>query len=291
MFLFILNGKDEGKRYDLSPGTYIVGRSETADIVLKEDQYVSGVHAELTFTDNTLFITDKKSRNGTFLLGEPVEGSTEVKPGDIFRIGRTYFKYSRRDHDRIIEAESGENRAPEAIVVVDIVGSSKIAQVMGDSMASKVKNLLKQSLTNNLKEYPAEYVKSTGDGFMIIFTKPLVAVKFSIGLLKDISGDGGFKGFHIRIGIHYGETSRLEDSDRRGTAVDMAFRIESVNIGEMHQTSIGIKKDELPRVDRLFISEAVHKLLVSHQSIKTRMIGFFDLKGFNGRHKIFEVIT
>ena len=174
--------------------------------------------------------------------------------------------------------------------MVDIVGSSKIAQVMGDSTASKVKNLLKKSLKNNLDIYPAEYIKSTGDGFMIIFTKALVAVKFSMELLKEIRGDGSYKGFHIRIGINYGETSKLEDADRRGTAVDMAFRVESVKIVDMHQTTLGIKKEDLPRVDRLFISETVQNLIASKSSIRTRCIGFFDLKGFPGRHKIFEVL-
>ena len=129
-----------------------------------------------------------------------------------------------------------------------------------------------------------------GDGYMIIFAKPLSAVKLSIELMDAIQGDGDYKGFHIRIGINYGETSRLEDGDRRGSAVDMAFRVEAVKIAEMHQTMIGIRKDELPRVNRIFISEVVQNLIARKPTIKTRCIGFFDLKGFNGRHKIFEVL-
>ncbi|HDY89252.1 MAG TPA: FHA domain-containing protein [bacterium] len=291
MYIFILNGKDDGKSYDLTPGTHIIGRKDDADIVLKGDKYVSGTHAELTYAGQKITIADKNSKNGTFLLGEPVKNKVVVKPGDIVRIGRTFLKITRRIEGRYVEDEGTGERSPEAIVVVDIVGSSKIAQVMGDSVASKVKNLLNKSMKNNLELYPAEYIKSTGDGFMIIFTKVLFAVKFSIDLLKEISGDGSYKGFHIRIGIHYGETYKLDDDDRRGSAVDMAFRVESVKIGDMHQTVIGIKKEDLPRVDRIFISEAVQKLIASRSSIKTRCIGFFDLKGFNGRHRIFEVLN
>ena len=290
MYVYILNGKSEGKRYDLMPGIHIIGRSDKAEIVLKGDRYISGAHAELKYTGDKIIISDKNSKNGTFLLGEPVTKSTVVNSGDILRIGRTFLKCTIRSQDRYISEEGGE-RSPEAIVVVDIVGSSKIAQVLGDSMASKVKNLLKRSLKNNLDLYPAEYLKSTGDGYMIIFTKAFSAVKFSMELLKEISGDGSYKGFHIRIGIHYGETSKLEDGDRRGTAVDMAFRVESVKIMDMHQTTLGIKKDDLPRVDRLFISESVQNLIASKSTIRTRCIGFFDLKGFPGRHKIFEVMV
>ena len=36
MYLYILNGKSEGKRIDLSPGTYLIGRSPDADIVLED---------------------------------------------------------------------------------------------------------------------------------------------------------------------------------------------------------------------------------------------------------------
>ena len=109
-------------------------------------------------------------------------------------------------------------------------------------------------------------------------------------MLNDTKGDGSYKGFHIRIGIHYGETYKLPDGDRRGLAVDMAFRVESVKIGDMHQTVVGIKKDVLPRIDRIFISEVTHNFIASHSTIKTRCIGYFDLKGFTGRHKIFEVL-
>ncbi len=291
MYLYILNGKDEGKRISLKSGTFRIGRAPENDIVIRNDKYVSGSHAEITLKGGgKLTLADKGSRNGTYLLGEPVSDHAEVKHGDIFRVGRTFLKYSRRTHERIFADDSSTVKHPEAIVVVDIVGSSKIAQAMGDHVASKVKNLLNHILTEILAEYPAKYVKSTGDGYMLIFAKPLSAVLFSIELMNAIQGDGSYKGFHIRIGINYGETFRLEDGDRRGSAVDMAFRVESVKIGDMHQTMIGIRKEELPRVDRIFISEVVQKLIASKPTIKTRCIGFFDLKGFNGRHKIFEIL-
>jgi len=291
MFIYILNGKEEGKCIKLKPGQYTIGRSPEVDIVISDDYYVSGKHAELKYLENEkLSITDLGSKNGTYILGEEVESQKEIKIGDIFRVGHTYLKISRRTPERFYLEGEEQSSAPEAIVVVDIVGSSKIAQAMGDRVASKVKNVLFKTLNNNLVKYPAEFLKNTGDGFMLVFSKPLEAIRFSIDLMKDTRGDGLYKGFHIRIGIHYGETYILPDGDRRGMTVDMAFRVESVKISDMHQTVMGIKKEMLPRVDRIFISEVVHGLISSHSSIKTRCIGFFDLKGLTGRHKIFEVI-
>ena len=291
MYVILLNGPDEGKQLNIQPGTYKIGRSTTNDIIINEDQYVSGLHAEIKLTENgKLTITDEKSRNGTYLLGEIVESQSKVNPGDIIRVGHTFLKVSRRSMERFFASELEEINNQEAIMVIDLVGSSKIAQAMGDRMASKIKTILFDTIDSLLKVYPVEYKKSTGDGAMLIFTSPMDAVKFAVDYMNSLSGDGSYRGFHIRIGIHFGETMKLEDNDRRGMNVDMAFRIESVKIDNMHQTVVGIRKDDLPRVDRIFISEVVYRRIPAHSSLKTRCIGFFDLKGFNGRHKVFEVL-
>jgi pSer/pThr/pTyr-binding forkhead associated (FHA) protein len=291
MNLIILNGADEGKHLALNPGTYSIGRSPDCDIVIPDDQYISGKHAELRLSDEGIItLRDAGSRNGTYLLGETVDGNAAVSPGDIFRLGHTFLKISRRTMERFFAPDEATAGSPESIVVVDIVGSSKIAQACGDRVASKVKNVLNHNLQDGLKAHPAEFDKNTGDGFMLVFGSAMEAVRFSVELMKSTMGSGTYKGFHIRIGIHYGETYRLPDNDRRGMAVDMAFRVESVKVDSMHQTVVGIRKDDLPRVDRIFISEVVQKMIPAHSSIKTRCIGFFDLKGFTGRHKIFEVM-
>ncbi|MFC1528616.1 FHA domain-containing protein [Candidatus Latescibacterota bacterium] len=291
MHLFVLNGKNEGKHLKLNAGKYKIGRSKKSDIVLAHDQFISGTHAVLSYDESgNLTIKDMGSSNGTYLLGEYIEQETKITPGDIFRVGHTFIKISRRDNERFLASGSEPSDIPEAIVVIDLVGSSKIAQALGDRVASKVKNVLFEKLHDNMSIFPTEFSKNTGDGYMIIFSKPLDAVLFSIKFMKDIIGEGQYKGYHVRIGINYGETIKLPDGDRRGMAVDMAFRIESVKINEMHQTIVGIKKDMMPRVDRIFISEVVNNLIASKSTIKTRIIGFFDLKGFTGRHKIFDVL-
>jgi pSer/pThr/pTyr-binding forkhead associated (FHA) protein len=292
MYLFILNGEKEGTQITLSPGTYTIGRSNDSNLVLPDDKYISGLHAELNISDDgAITLEDKNSKNGTFLLGDIVTARTQVKPGDIFRVGHTFLKVSRRTQERFMEADSAMDTTPEAIVVIDLVGSSNIAQLVGDRIASKVKNTLLLCLKNNLKKNPAEFIKNTGDGFMLIFSKVKPAINLATGFLADLTGQKTFGGIRVRIGVNYGETFKLPDGDRRGMAVDMAFRVESVKIEDMHQTVMGIKKDMMPRSDRIFITEIVHKMIANDTQIKTRCIGFFDLKGFTGRHKLFEVIT
>lgn len=291
MYLVILNGENEGQRFALEKGKYIIGRTSDSEIVISEDKFISGTHAEIMCMENgDLTIVDKGSKNGTFLLGEPVTKKTKVDAGDIFRVGHTFIKVSRRIQDRSLEDRAPAESIPEAIMVIDLVGSSNIAQAVGDRLASKVKNMLLFHLNENLSKYPADFVKGTGDGYLIVFSKVKPAVKLAMGFLLDLTNQRSFSGIRVRIGIHYGETFKLPDGDRRGMAVDMAFRVESVKIENMHQTVIGIKKNEMPRSDRIFITEAVQRMIANDHSIKTRCIGFFDLKGFNGRHKLFEVV-
>lgn len=292
MYLFILNGPKEGYRFTITPGILVVGRSSEADISLPEDRYVSGTHTELHMDeDGKLTLLDRGSRNGTFLAGEIIHKAMEAKPGDIIQIGRTFFKYSRRATERYFIQEPVMESNPEAILVIGMVGSSRIAQAMGDRVASKVKNILREKLDDNLKKYPAEFLKNTGDGFMIILGSVKNAIKLATDLLTDLRADESDKGIHVRMGIHFGRTSILTDGDRRGLAVDMTFRVESVKVDDMHQTVIGIEKDMFPRIDRIFITEVVHHLIAPDSLIKTRFIGYFDLKGFAGRYKIFEIFT
>ena len=109
-------------------------------------------------------------------------------------------------------------------------------------------------------------------------------------LLRSIAEDTTGNGILLRIGINYGETIVQPDGDRRGAAVDMAFRVEALKTDDMHQTVAGIPKEAMPRTNRIFITEAMHRFVGTNASVRTRCIGFFDLKGFTGRHKIFEVM-
>jgi class 3 adenylate cyclase len=291
MYIYILNGPQEGNRLTLTAGKIIIGRSPESTISLPEDPFVSGFHAELRFDrEGKLILNDLGSRNGTFLLGEAVHAPQELNPGDIFQVGKTFLKFSRRSAERYFIRDEMMEGTPEAILVIDMVGSSRIADAMGDRIAGRVKNVFSEKLNGILKKNPADFQKNTGDGFLVIFANVKHAVKCAVEFLSDLKSHETSRGIHVRMGIHFGETTVLPDGDRRGMAVDMAFRVESVKVDDMHQTVVGIKKDMLPRIDRIFITEVVQRMIGADSQVKTRCIGYFDLKGFTGRHKIFEVM-
>ncbi len=85
-----------------------IGRREGCDIHLPFDNQVSRLHARLgcastavTASDSvsepfvlSFWLEDMRSRNGTFVEREkdPLRGRTSLRPGTLFRIGRTWLR-------------------------------------------------------------------------------------------------------------------------------------------------------------------------------------------------------
>jgi pSer/pThr/pTyr-binding forkhead associated (FHA) protein len=72
----------------------ILGRAHSAAVRFdaRDDAIVGRQHARITrdaIDPGRLMLSDLRSRNGTFLNGEPVAAATEIKSGDIVRLGTT----------------------------------------------------------------------------------------------------------------------------------------------------------------------------------------------------------
>jgi uncharacterized protein YeeX (DUF496 family) len=86
--LYILNGPNRGTSYKLVQGTNYVGRSMDNDIRI-EDRTVSRKHLRIFRDNDKCFITDLKSRNGTFYRGSFITpgASVEVEQGFPIALG------------------------------------------------------------------------------------------------------------------------------------------------------------------------------------------------------------
>ncbi len=80
--------------FEVSGGTTNIGRSSSSDIVLKNDDYVSGNHAMLTRHGGMLYVEDAGSTNGTYVNERKAVGATPLRSGDRLRVGSTTFRYS-----------------------------------------------------------------------------------------------------------------------------------------------------------------------------------------------------
>jgi hypothetical protein len=85
----------ENRDYPIGEGRFIIGRSETCQLVL-EDPMASRNHAALMQRDGELWLEDLESRNGVFVNDEKVEGRRAVTHGDKIRIGAMNMLVLRR---------------------------------------------------------------------------------------------------------------------------------------------------------------------------------------------------
>ena len=81
-------------QFPVASGTTSIGRSNASDIVLKNDDYVSGQHARLTRHGGLLYLEDTGSTNGTYVNNRKTVGATLLRSGDRVRVGSTTFRYS-----------------------------------------------------------------------------------------------------------------------------------------------------------------------------------------------------
>jgi pSer/pThr/pTyr-binding forkhead associated (FHA) protein len=74
------------RRFVLSPGVNTVGREPNSTVCIN-DASVSRGHARITIKDNDVILEDLKSKNGTQVMGEPIDGPTPLKDGDEVEFG------------------------------------------------------------------------------------------------------------------------------------------------------------------------------------------------------------
>lgn len=87
-------GLPVGTTFALEPVTTI-GRGLDNHIHLN-DTFLSNNHARLLLDDDKWLLEDLQSRNGTFLNGFAVRGSTPLAPGDMLRFGQVELRLDGR---------------------------------------------------------------------------------------------------------------------------------------------------------------------------------------------------
>ncbi|MBV8314233.1 MAG: FHA domain-containing protein [Planctomycetaceae bacterium] len=90
--LFVIQGADQGKRFELKSKSMALGRDHSNPIRL-HDTEVSRRHAEVRQIDTTFRIVDLGSANGTYVNGQPVDQSP-LHSGDRLQLGQTVLLFN-----------------------------------------------------------------------------------------------------------------------------------------------------------------------------------------------------
>ncbi len=112
--LFVLQGRDKGKRYDLREANVSLGRDHHC-VVQVSDNEISRRHAEIRKDEQGYRLVDLGSSNGTFVNAEQVTERRLVN-GDRVQLGRTLLLFTDADDRAEQPLEHG----------VDIVGTAAV---------------------------------------------------------------------------------------------------------------------------------------------------------------------
>src|SRR4051812_7781453 len=103
-------GSVDDQFIDLNRPLTVIGRRQGSDIVI-HDTNVSRMHAQITRDGSRLLIEDTNSSNGTIVNDERIEGTRELRAGDVIRIGDAVF---------IFEPQHAEEPAEGSTMAIDL---------------------------------------------------------------------------------------------------------------------------------------------------------------------------
>lgn len=152
------------------------------------------------------------------------------------------------------------------ILFTDIVESTATLVRLGDQAWRDGLARHHARMRDHLNEFRGREVKSTGDGLLAVFDRPVRAVRCA----QAMAATSRSMGLPMRVGIHVGEVE-LAGDDARGLAIHTAARIMS-----------------LGDADEVMVSSTARELLEG-SGIELVDAGEHELKGLPGARKVFRV--
>ncbi len=185
------------------------------------------------------------------------------------------------------------NSVIEAVLVVDLVGSTHLATHYGDGLAMKARTSLRDRTLAQAETHGFAFAENTGDGYFMTFPSVTGAVRTAVELLKNLKDQppdlSPGPPLQVRAGISYGEILVDARGTRHGAVINRAFRLEGLNREAFTQVEGAIAPEEIPDRNRIFLDEeAAHEARPSNPHM--RFVGFASLKGFSGLHRVYELL-
>lgn len=189
--------------------------------------------------------------------------------------------------------------ASEAIVVIDIVGSTVSTNLFGWRAVGRV-------VTRDLRHLAYQTcvplglvsAQTTGDGLLLTFSNPEsaeMAVPAAVAAMRTLLARVRERNarapehlrFDVRVAVHFGEVDVVEN-DREGPNVAFAFRLEKVSRSSLPSALNPIRSRAFPSQNYVICSETVASVLERIGDVSPRTsCGLFKMKGFPGWWEVF----
>ena len=172
--------------------------------------------------------------------------------------GRRLFAKSPREiSDRIFAT----------LVFTDLSGSTETLNRLGDARWRLLLAEHNEAVRTEIERFGGREVKTTGDGFFVLFDSPARAVRGAAAMIDAATAHG----LTARAGVHAGEVE-LEGDEVRGIAVHAAARI----LGAAQPGEV-------------LVSTTIRDLLAG-SGLQFADRGEFQLRGLNGRRSLAALV-
>src|SRR5574341_168589 len=165
---------------------------------------------------------------------------------------------------RIARSHARGRRGPasfvtEAVLVVDLVGSTYLATHYGDGLAMKARTILKDRALAAAENRGLAFAENTGDGHLMMFPSVAGAVQTAVAFLKDLRDRppdiSPGPPLDVRMGISFGEILLDAGGIRHGAVINRAFRLEALTREGFAQVEGGTEWEAIPDRNRIFLDE------------------------------------
>jgi class 3 adenylate cyclase len=132
-------------------------------------------------------------------------------------------------------ASSTPGRQWVAVMFTDLVGSTGLAESLGDTTWHEMLASHRQLVRRCVDDHSGTEVSTQGDGFLVRFETPDAAVACAMSLQRSMADTriGGAFVPELRVGIHAGEAV-ADDNDLVGRVINLAARVtDSAEPGEI----------------------------------------------------------
>lgn len=119
------------------------------------------------------------------------------------------------------------DNAVRSVLFTDIVGSTELAQRLGDDVAFELLTTHDAIVRAAVAQHDGRVIKHTGDGIMAVFVSPVQAVRSGCDIQNAVAAlvpDQDRPAFQVRIGAAAGEPIE-RDNDFFGSTVNLAARL------------------------------------------------------------------
>jgi DNA-binding NarL/FixJ family response regulator len=159
--------------------------------------------------------------------GELVHGVRAVAQGDALLspgvARRLISAFAGRGGEQVLPAGSELGRVLATVMFSDIVSSTERAAEIGDRRWRDLLDRHDSVIRRELARHGGREVKTTGDGFLVLFDGPARAIRCAVAIRQELRAEG----VEVRIGLHAGEVE-LRGDDVGGIAVHLSARVTAI---------------------------------------------------------------